>query len=370
MSLTSDAPALPGTGRTPLWRRLGLMLAAVAIIAAVMGLVGLWLGPLSKPPPRNPFGMGLREATPSGSLGAWILSVQSGFYGSLQAGVREMKENGSALFSLLLVGFAYGVFHAAGPGHGKGVISAYLVADEKALRKGFALSLAAALVQALVAIGIVAIVSLALRATASTMNKLALNVELASFIAVALLGAVITWRKAGKVLGVMALARNPYAAVEENCDHVHMPPPEELSRLTRWRDMAGVAIAAGIRPVAGALRGRHRGDFRHGARHGTHHRRHRGARGLLQGHGFKGRRRTRGLRGHRHCGPRTSGGRLRAGAGSKPPLRPLGGRLTEIIAAIRTPFSRQGRPTQCPSASVASPSSEGGLPGTRQSIRP
>ncbi|MBO1905170.1 nickel/cobalt transporter [Microvirga sp. 3-52] len=253
MSLTSDATALPGTGRPVLWRRLGLMLAAIAIIALAMGLIGLWLGPLSKPPPRNPFGMGLREATPSGSLGAWILSVQSGFYGSLQAGVREMKEDGSALFSLLLVGFAYGVFHAAGPGHGKGVISAYLVADEKALRKGFALSLAAALVQALVAIGIVAIVSLMLRATASTMNKLALNVELASFIAVALLGAVITWRKAGKVLGVMAMARNPYASVEENCDHVHMPPPEELSRLTRWRDMTGVAIAAGIRPCAGAL---------------------------------------------------------------------------------------------------------------------
>jgi ABC-type nickel/cobalt efflux system permease component RcnA len=229
------------------------MLAAVAIIAAVMGLIGLWLGPLSKPPPRNPFGMGLREATPSGSLGAWILSVQSGFYGSLQAGVREMKENGSALFPLLLVGFAYGVFHAAGPGHGKGVISAYLVADEKALRKGFLLSLAAAVVQAVVAIAIVSIVSLALRATASTMNKLAMNVELASFIAVALLGAVMTWRKAGKVLGVMAMARNPYAAVEENCDHVHMPPPQELGRLTRWRDMAGVAIAAGIRPCAGAL---------------------------------------------------------------------------------------------------------------------
>jgi nickel/cobalt transporter (NicO) family protein len=253
MSLTSDAPALPGTGRPVLWRRLGLMLAAIAIIALAMGLIGLWLGPISKPPPRNPFGMGLREATPSGSLGAWILSVQSGFYGSLQAGVREMKQNGSALFSLLLVGFAYGVFHAAGPGHGKGVISAYLVADEKALRKGFALSLAAALVQALVAIGIVFIVSLVLRATASTMNRLAMNVELASFIAVTLLGAVIAWRKAGKVLGVMAVARNPHAAVQENCDHVHMPPPEELSRLTRWRDMAGVAIAAGIRPCAGAL---------------------------------------------------------------------------------------------------------------------
>ncbi|KFG70501.1 nickel/cobalt transporter [Microvirga sp. BSC39] len=253
MSLTSDAPALPSADRPLLWRRLGIMLMAIAVVAAVMGLIGLWLGPVGKPPPRNPFGMGLREATPSGSIGAWILSVQSDFYGSLRANVRELKENGSAFLPLLLVGFAYGIFHAAGPGHGKGVISAYLVADEKALRKGFLLSLAAALVQALVAIGIVSLVSLVLRATASTMNKLALNVEVASFIAVALLGAVITWRKAGKVLGVMALARNPFALVQESCDHAHLPPPEELNRLTRWRDMAGVAIAAGIRPCAGAL---------------------------------------------------------------------------------------------------------------------
>jgi ABC-type nickel/cobalt efflux system permease component RcnA len=235
------------------WRRLSIVLVAIAVVAAAMGLIGLWLGPVSKPPPRSPFGMGLREAAPSGSIGAWILSIQSGFYESLQAGVREMKENGSTLFSLLLVGFAYGVFHAAGPGHGKGVISAYLVADGKALRKGFALSLAAALVQALVAIAIVSGVNLVLRATASTMNKLAMNVELLSFVAVALLGAVITWRKAGKVLGVLALARNPYASVQETCDHVHLPPPDEISRLTRWRDMAGVAIAAGIRPCAGAL---------------------------------------------------------------------------------------------------------------------
>ena len=253
MSLTSDASALPSTGRTPLWRRLGIMLIAIGVVAAVMGLIGLWLGPVSKPPPRNPFGMGLREATPSGSIGAWILSVQSDFYGSLRNSVREMRESGSAFFSLLLVGFAYGIFHAAGPGHGKGVISAYLVADEKALRKGFLLSLAAALVQALVAIAIVSGVNLVLRATASTMNKLAMNVELASFIAVALLGAVITWRKAGKVLGVLTLARNPLASVQDTCDHVHLPPPDEINRLARWRDMAGVAIAAGIRPCAGAL---------------------------------------------------------------------------------------------------------------------
>lgn len=254
MSVTPDTLDVPTSGQARLWQRFALMTAAVAAIACAMGLLGLWLGPISAPAPRSPFGMGLREASPSGSIGAWILSIQSGFYASLQAGVREMKENGTAFGSLLFVGFAYGVFHAAGPGHGKGVISAYLMADEKALRKGLALSLAAALVQALVAILIVGVVSLALRATASTMNRLTMNVEMLSFIAVALLGLVITWRKTGKVLGVLALARNPFASVpEESCDHVHMPPPEELSRLSRWRDMAGVAIAAGIRPCSGAL---------------------------------------------------------------------------------------------------------------------
>jgi nickel/cobalt exporter len=230
------------------------MALATAATAALMGLFTLWLGPVSAPAPRSPFGMGIREAAPSGNLGAWILSVQSGFYASLQSSVREMKENGAALGTLLAVGFAYGVFHAAGPGHGKSVISAYLVADEKALRKGFALSFAAAFVQAMVAILIVGTVNLVLRATASTMNKLAMNVEMVSFIAIALLGLVITWRKSGKLLGVVALARNPLASVqEESCDHVHMPPPEELNRLSRWRDMAGVALAAGIRPCAGAL---------------------------------------------------------------------------------------------------------------------
>ena len=178
-----------------------------------------------------------------------------------------------------------------------------------------------------------------------------MNVELASFVAVALLGAVITWRKAGKVLGVIALARNPYAAVQDDCDHVHMPPPEELEppdalarhggRGARRRHppLRGRPHRPGLRPVAGPVRGRHRRDLRHGARHGAHHRRHRGARGLLQGGGVENRRRTRRLGRHRDRGARASGRRLRAGAGGKPPLRPLG-RLADEAPA--TPPSERG----------------------------
>jgi nickel/cobalt exporter len=254
MSVTAEPLRLPALAKARTGQRLLLAACAVALVAGVVSLLVWWFAPAVPVPKRNPFGMGLREAAPSGGLGAMILSVQSSFYTGLQQAVAGLKNQGAAIWPLLGVGFAYGIFHAAGPGHGKGVIAAYLVADEKALVKGFLLSLAAALVQALVAILIVSIVALIFRSTAATMNQVAKGVELLSFIAIAALGALITWRKAGKVLGVAALARNPQAPPqEEDCDHVHMPPPEELSRLTRWYDMAGVAIAAGIRPCAGAL---------------------------------------------------------------------------------------------------------------------
>jgi hypothetical protein len=79
----------------------------------------------SRAGPKNPFGAGLREAGPSAQgLGAWILAVQGGFYRSLQAAVLGLKGDGGALWPLIGIGFAYGVFHAAGPGHGKAVVAA------------------------------------------------------------------------------------------------------------------------------------------------------------------------------------------------------------------------------------------------------
>lgn len=254
MSVSADSVGLLLPSRARIWQRLGLAAVAVALVAAGVALLVWWLAPAAAPPVRNPFGMGLREAAPSGDLGTYILAVQSGFYRSLQQALSAVKEHGTAIWSLLAIGFAYGVFHAAGPGHGKGVIAAYLLADERALAKGFALSLAAALVQALVAILLVSAVAIAFRATAATMGQVTIGVETMSFAVVALLGVVLTWRKSGKFLGTWALSRNPLAAPQaEDCDHVHIPPPDALNRMTKWRDMAGVAIAAGIRPCAGAL---------------------------------------------------------------------------------------------------------------------
>ena len=252
MSLTSSRPL---ASRWPAFaRRLLVALLALACVGGALALLALLLAHLSPPPPpppRNPFGTALpREALPSTTgLGAVILAWQSAFYRELTATLKLVATTPAALWSLLLASFAYGAFHAAGPGHGKAVISGYIVADNRSLKRGLALSFAAAILQALVAIAIVGVMTLLLRATAVRMNAAATAIEQASFALVVAVGLLMLWRKAGALLALGTGAQSHDPA----CDHVHMPAPDELARLRNWREMAGVVLAAGLRPCAGAL---------------------------------------------------------------------------------------------------------------------
>jgi nickel/cobalt transporter (NicO) family protein len=248
--------AAPASVERGPWLRLALAMGAVAAVAGGLALIAwAFAAPTAPPPPRNPFSVGVREAAPAaGGFGGWLLALQAGFYRELQQAVAALKQSGAAWTGLVGLGFAYGVFHAAGPGHGKAVIAAYLVADDRALRRGFTLSLAAALVQALVALAVVGTLAVLLKATAMTMSLATNLVELASFAAVATLGAALTWRKAGRLAGLLALSRQPGAPVPElACDHAHLPGPDELGRLRSLRETAGVVLAAGLRPCSGAI---------------------------------------------------------------------------------------------------------------------
>jgi len=252
MSLTPvdmAAPAGPA-----LSRRLIVCAMALLLVAGALTLLAMAIGAVSPPPPpppRNPFGTALpREALPSTTgFGAVLIAWQSSFYRELTAALKGIAERPAALWGLLGLSFGYGVFHAAGPGHGKAVISGYIVADNRSLKRGLGLSFAAALLQALVAIAIVAVATLLLRTTAMQMNAATTVIEQGSFLLVALVGLLILWRKADAFVSLDAGGVHDPAA----CDHVHMPDADVVSRLKTWREMAGVVLAAGLRPCAGAL---------------------------------------------------------------------------------------------------------------------
>ncbi len=250
MSLTAAlVPKEPVASRLPL--RLALAAGAVLAAVGVLGALAWIVGPIAAPPPRSPFGIGFREAAPAATgLGGWLLNVQSNFSRNLQGAVTALKAGGG-WGPLVAMGFAYGVFHAAGPGHGKAVIAGYIVAGERSLRRGFALSAAAALLQAFVAIAIVGVGVLILKATAGGMTRAGMLIETVSFALVALLGAAVTWRKAGRLAALATDA--PTASCAPGCGHTHLTDAAALDRLGNWRERAGVVLAAGSRPCAGAV---------------------------------------------------------------------------------------------------------------------
>ena len=145
---------------------------------------------------KNPFSVGISEGggTASGVTG-WLLSQQAWFEHRLSVSVRLLHADATAVWPLVALSLLYGIFHAAGPGHGKAVLSSYMVANERALRRGVALSLLAALLQGAVAVVLVGVLALLLHATAEHMKATASLAEQISFAGVATLGLWLVWRK-------------------------------------------------------------------------------------------------------------------------------------------------------------------------------
>ncbi|RWC43653.1 MAG: nickel/cobalt transporter [Mesorhizobium sp.] len=151
----------------------------------------------------------------------WINLRQQEFYRALATAMKAMREDGSKIWILIGLSFAYGIFHAAGPGHGKAVISSYMVANEVALRRGILLSFVSALLQGLTAVTVMAVAYFVLRGTAVSMTDAAWFMEIMSFVFVTLFGAWLLWRKLGPSV-LRLFGRGPaYSLSAAHAGHSH-----------------------------------------------------------------------------------------------------------------------------------------------------
>lgn len=272
-------------------------LLACAALLLVIGVADAALHDLLA---QNPFGAPkpgqAAEPDVNGLIG-WLLAKQSEFYRQMSSTIRAAKSDGSAVWTLLFISFAYGIFHAAGPGHGKAVIASYLVANRETARRGIALSFASALMQSLVAILIVGISAWILNATAKTMCKAEGAIEIASYGLITLFGLRLVWAKGGTFIRALQAAQ-PVPAIagvphdhddhghhhhdahdhhdharshdrhhhdhahahdhhghvhDEHCGHSHGPTPSELAGPGGWRRGFAAILTVGIRPCSGAI---------------------------------------------------------------------------------------------------------------------
>ncbi len=220
----------------------------------------------------QPFGMKRTPAPPQfGGLTGWILAKQAEFYRMLSGAIRAAKADGTAAWTLMGISFAYGVFHAAGPGHGKAVISSYLVANDETWPRGVVLSFASAFLQAFTAIAIVGVAAILLGATAKAMGNTVRVIEIVSYALIILIGLRLLWVKGRALLSLLwpkAHAHHDHAHEHhhhghdhhhDHADeasawgHAHAPEPSELAG-QHWLRRGLVAIVAvGLRPCSGAI---------------------------------------------------------------------------------------------------------------------
>jgi nickel/cobalt exporter len=259
-------------------RALAICVAVAVVVLALDGVIHVLMA-------QTPFGgprLGGAEPQAGGIVG-WLLAKQSEFYREMSATIRAAKSDGSAVWTLLAISFAYGIFHAAGPGHGKAVISSYLVANQETARRGIVLSFASALMQALVAVVIVGICAWLLNASAKTMCGAEKAIEIASYALIAAFGARLVWTKGGGFIRALQ-ASQPVPALalaghhdhaghghdhdnhdhshahhdhghvhDEHCGHSHGPAPTELAGPGGWRRGLSAIFAVGVRPCSGAI---------------------------------------------------------------------------------------------------------------------
>ncbi len=249
--------------------------------------------PLGGPPPEP--GLVLPK---TGILG-WVSQQQADFYLALVSSLDALKQDWTAFWVLGGLSFLYGIFHAAGPGHGKVVIGSYVLANEAQVRRGVWLSFLSAMLQSLVAIAFVLIAALVLGMTSMAMNDAAHWIGVLSYAMIVLLGLWLIVRKVFRLghnhhhvvpaksmqslarqhlgqpahalaaggpslthfsvaSGVDAFGRMPGHAHyghshgdDDDHGHAHVVMPGQTAG--GWREQVGVVLAVGLRPCSGAL---------------------------------------------------------------------------------------------------------------------
>jgi nickel/cobalt transporter (NicO) family protein len=290
--------------------RRSLHVSAFLLMGLLIALVTALYSPACWASATGPFGAGLPDGGLPGAmlfpgLASLFISSQIYFNEHLTAAVLAIR-HGEGAWTLLLLSFLYGVVHAIGPGHGKAVVSSYLLATRQTLRNGILLAFVAAFAQALGAILLIFVASTILHMTSVSLTQATAHFEVGSGLLVLLLGCWLAWSKiirpllpaniafgavpplvsaqrqfvlsdaakrfqasapvetvtplvAGSARAVQSTSLRYSGGVEAlgpdycNCGRVHMPDANVAVGKMDWRKAWTVLASTALRPCTGAL---------------------------------------------------------------------------------------------------------------------
>jgi ABC-type nickel/cobalt efflux system permease component RcnA len=194
----------------------------------------------------NPFTA--KDAGPRAGYGGFMSGISAFFFNAMAPVQKTLNESlaaitrslqgsrslGGFLFVILL-SLVYGMFHAAGPGHGKTIVSSYFLANEAKLKHSFVIGYLIAVVHALAALVVVIVLYYVIRGLFSTGIEQADHyIQLATFATITVLGAFMLL---GRIRGT---------------GHHHGHGKGAGSGVT-FRSLFSIAVPAGVIPCPGAV---------------------------------------------------------------------------------------------------------------------
>lgn len=218
----------------------------------------------------NPFGVGL-PAEPVPGFGfdrliAATAQAQSDFYQGLTSALRAVSESSGALWGLLGLSFAYGVAHAAGPGHGKVVIGSYMLASGDTARRGALLALGAAMLQATIAVALVGLLAGLFGLSQAVLSSTTITLERFGYALIVMLGLYLLATTVRRFFRATVPHRDahhhhhhvhpdPHHVHDDQCGcgHAHVPDADAVAQSRSVGQTLALIIGAGLRPCTGAL---------------------------------------------------------------------------------------------------------------------
>ncbi|KAA6405964.1 hypothetical protein DPQ22_02105 [Candidatus Tokpelaia sp.] len=209
------------------------------------------------------------EQTAQAATGLWsslfyaLQALPQNFDTEITALMSAFRQDSQAGWWLIGLSFLYGVLHAAGPGHGKAIISSYLIANNETLRRGIVLAFWSSLLQAVIAIFLVGLI-FAVITGKQAQQAATHNLELIGAALIMFLGLRLLWRKSAALFrhkaktgenlcgpGYETAHNHRHGKGDCSC-HGHIGTADSLQTMN-WRQALPLILSIGLRPCTGAL---------------------------------------------------------------------------------------------------------------------
>lgn len=198
----------------------------------------------------------------------WAATLQRDFQNAMAGALRALRAgNPGATLGLMTVCFAYGFFHAVGPGHGKVLIGGYGLGARVPMVRLAGIALISSLAQGLTAVLLVYAGILALGWGSKQLVGAAEDIFApASYAAILLVGAWLILRGARKLWRQKQPSPPQHSHTHththdhqgagdicSDCGHRHGPTVDEAARVSSLRDLLILVGAIAMRPCTGAI---------------------------------------------------------------------------------------------------------------------